>query len=78
MISIKVLGTGCSKCKKLAQRVQQAVDESGLMAEIDKVEKIEEIVEYGVFTTPALLVNGEIKCKGHVPSIKTIKELLAQ
>lgn len=73
---IKILGTGCAKCKQLAANAQQAVDEMGIEATIEKVEKIEDIMEYGVMKTPALVVNEQVKVMGRVPSAEDIKKHL--
>jgi small redox-active disulfide protein 2 len=68
-MEIKVLGVGCAKCKKLYEEAQKAVAQSGVEAVLAKVEKIDEIQKYGVLMTPALVVNGEVKCAGRVPPI---------
>lgn len=73
---IKILGTGCSKCKQLAANAQQAVNEMGIEATIEKVEKIEDIMEYGVMKTPALVVDEQVKVMGRVPSAEDIKKYL--
>ena len=78
MKSIKILGTGCPKCKQTASIVAQAVAELGLTdVNIEKVEDIMKIMEYNVMTTPAVVIDNEIKIKGRVPSINELKELLA-
>jgi len=73
---IKILGTGCPKCKQLEANAQQAVSELKLDATIEKVQKIEEIMEYGVMKTPALVVDGQVKVMGRVPSPEEIKKYL--
>jgi len=75
-IDIKVLGTGCAKCKSLEKVTKQAVEELGLNAEVTKVEDIVEIMQFGVMTTPALVVNDKVVVKGKVPSVLEIKEIL--
>jgi len=75
-MEIKVLGTGCAKCKKLFSEVQEAVAESGVKAAISKVEKIDEITSYGVLMTPALMINGEVKSSGKIPKASKILEWL--
>ncbi len=65
-MEIKVLGTGCPKCKKLFEEAQKAVTESGLSATITKVEKIDDIMSYGVMMTPALVIDGEVKAAGKI------------
>jgi small redox-active disulfide protein 2 len=66
-MEIKVLGPGCAKCRKLYEEAQQAVAQAGIDATLIKVEKLDEIMEYGVMMTPALVVAGEVKCSGRVP-----------
>lgn len=75
--TIKILGTGCPKCKTTTAVVTEAVNELGIDAEIIKIEDIMEIMEYNVMSTPAVLVNNEIKIKGRVPSKKELMELLS-
>ncbi len=76
MVRIEVLGTGCSKCKTLANNVDRAVRELGIQAEIVKVDSIEVIMSRGVMMVPALYVDGEAKAVGRAPSIEEIKRLL--
>lgn len=73
---IKILGSGCAKCKKLAANAQQAVNDMGIESTIEKVEKIEDIMEYGVMKTPALVVDEQVKVMGRVPSAEDIKKYL--
>ena len=73
---IKVLGTGCAKCKKLAANVEAAALELGIDAKIEKVEDLQQIMEYGVMSTPALVVNDEIKFMGKVPKVADLKKYL--
>ena len=75
-MKIEILGTGCPKCKKLAELVEQAVKESGIEAEITKVTEINEIMNYGVMITPALVIDGEVKIAGKIPSLEEIKNWL--
>jgi len=76
-MKIEILGMGCPKCKKLYENTQAAVEESGIEAEIDKVEDIEKITEYAVMTTPALVVDGEVKSAGRIPTPDEIKEWIS-
>lgn len=75
-MEIKVLGTGCAKCKSLEKATLQAVSESGIDATVTKVEDFLEIMKLGVMTTPALVVNGKVLVKGQVPSVAEISQLL--
>jgi small redox-active disulfide protein 2 len=77
-MTILVIGTGCAKCKTLAQFTEQAVKELGLAAEITKVTDLKQIMALGVMMTPALAVNGTVKVVGKVPSVAEIKTLLQQ
>ncbi len=67
-MEIKVLGPGCPKCQQTEKVVKEAVAESGVDAKVDKVTNILEIAEYGVFGTPAVVVDGEVKSVGKIPS----------
>ena len=66
-MKIKVLGTGCPKCKKLYAEAEKAISSSGVKAELEKVERIEEIIKYGVMATPGLVIDEEVKASGRVP-----------
>jgi len=71
-MDVTVLGTGCAKCKKLYAEVEQAVAQSGLSARLEKVEQLDEIMKFGVMTTPALVIDGEVKCSGRVAPVPQI------
>lgn len=73
---IKILGSGCSKCKKLEANAKEAVKEMGIEATIEKVEDIKSIMSYGVMSTPALVVDDEVKATGKVLSKDDIKKYL--
>jgi len=75
-MKIQILGTGCAKCELLADRTRQAIDELGTGVEIEKVTEINEILGFGVMMTPALVVDGEVKAVGKVPSVEELKEML--
>ncbi len=77
MKKIQILGTGCPKCKKLTENAEAAAKELGVECEIEKVTDINEIVTFGVMMTPALVIDGEVKTVGKVPSAEEIKALLA-
>jgi small redox-active disulfide protein 2 len=71
-MKIKVLGTGCPKCRKLYAEAEKAIAMSGVKAELEKVEKIEEIIKYGVLATPGLVVDEAVKASGRIPSSSEI------
>jgi small redox-active disulfide protein 2 len=75
-MKIEVLGTGCAKCKTLYENVRKAVEESGKNAEIVKIEDIPSIMKYGVMSTPALVVDGQVKFSGKVASVAEIIGIL--
>jgi len=77
MITIQILGTGCPKCKTLAAHAETAVNELGIGATIEKVEKITEIMKFGIMTTPGLAVDGKVKSAGKLLSVEEIKKLIA-
>ena len=74
---LQILGTGCPKCKLLTEHTETAARELGLDYELEKVTEIEKILAFGVVATPALVVDGEIKVFGHVPTTGRLKEILA-
>lgn len=73
---IKVLGTGCPSCKKLEINVRAAISEVGIEASVEKVEDLQKIMEYGVMSTPALVIDEKVVAKGKVLSVGDIKKLL--
>jgi len=78
MKKIQILGTGCPKCKKLAETAETAAKELGIGYEIEKVTDITKIMQFGVMMTPALAVNDEIKSVGQIPSVEEIKKILSE
>ena len=68
MTTIQVLGTGCKKCATLAENAEAALQQTGIKAEVEKVENINEIIKFGVMTTPALVIDGQVKFLGKVAS----------
>ena len=76
-MKIEILGTGCTKCKMLYEITQNAVKKAGIEAEIIKVEDPIEIMNYGVMSTPALAINGEVKMSGRLPSSDEIIKILS-
>lgn len=75
-MKVQVLGTGCAKCQKLYAEAETAIAESGVEAELEKVEKIDDIASFGVAMTPGLVVDGEVKSVGKIPNAKRIAEWL--
>ena len=76
MKKIQILGTGCPKCKKLAEFTETAAKELGLEYELEKVTKISDIMKFGVMSTPGLVVDGQVKVAGKVPTVEQLKEML--
>ena len=77
-MEIKILGTGCPKCKTLEKVTREVIEQNGIDATVIKVEDIMEIMKYGVMSTPALVVNGKVEIKGRVPSSDEIKQVLTR
>lgn len=75
-MNIKILGTGCSKCANMEKITKEAVAALGIIAEIEKVEDVAMIMSYGVMSTPALVVNEEVKIAGKVPNLAKMLEIL--
>lgn len=76
-MKLQVLGTGCPKCKKLAEITETAAQALGLDYEMEKVTDINDIVAFGVMSTPALAVDGEVKVAGRLPSEDEMKAMLS-
>jgi small redox-active disulfide protein 2 len=77
-MEIKVLGPGCAKCSKTEKLVQEVIKETGVNAGVEKVTDMMQIASYGVFGTPAVIVDGEVKCIGKVPKKEDIKTWITQ
>ena len=75
-MKIQILGTGCPKCKKLAENAETALKELGLSCEIEKVTKINDIMSFGVMMTPALAIDGDVKIVGKVATVEDIKSFI--
>ena len=75
-MEIKILGTGCGKCKTTYAVIEKVIKENNITATLTMGEYIMEIMNYNILTTPAVVVDGEVKIKGYVPSEREIKELL--
>ncbi len=76
MKHIKILGPGCAKCKTTYEVVKKAVEQSGVDAEIVKIEDLEGMMKYDILTTPVVVVDEQIKISGRVPSVDEIQKLL--
>ena len=75
-MKIEILGTGCPKCRTLYENAKKAVEEKGIQTEVLKVEDINKMIEYGVMMPPALVIDGEVKSSGNIPSPEEIKQWL--
>jgi small redox-active disulfide protein 2 len=78
MMKVQILGTGCPKCKKLAELTDQAAKELGLELEMEKVTEVAKIMDFGVMTTPALAIEGKVVLAGHLPAYEKLKEILVK
>jgi small redox-active disulfide protein 2 len=77
-MKIEILGSGCAKCNKLKELVEKIVNENDINAEITKVEDINKILDYGVMITPGLVIDGDVKIAGKIPSEDKVREWLTQ
>lgn len=75
-MDIKILGSGCSNCAKLEKITREVVEQLGIVAQVEKVQDIQKIMSYGVMSTPALVINGEVKLVGKVPNKAKMVEIL--
>ena len=76
MKKIQILGTGCQKCKKLAENADTAAKQLGIEYTLEKVTDIKEIMKFGVMMTPALAVDGQVKVTGKVPTVEEIQNFI--
>jgi small redox-active disulfide protein 2 len=76
-VKLQILGTGCPKCNKTYENARQAVKDLGMCADVEKVEDLKSIMDFGVMVTPALAVDGEVRVAGKIPSVDEIKRLIA-
>jgi small redox-active disulfide protein 2 len=76
MKKLQILGTGCAKCKKLAEETEKAAKELGIQYEIEKVTDIEKILAFVVMSTPALVVDGVVKVAGRIPNREELKKMI--
>jgi len=77
-MDIKVLGPGCPKCQQTEKNVKEAVAEAAVDAKVEKVANLLEIARYGVFGTPAVVVDGQVKCVGKIPTKEEIKKWIGK
>lgn len=77
-MKLQILGTGCPKCRNLAENAEAAARELGIAYEIEKVSDINEIMKLGVMMTPALAVDGDVRVVGKVPSVNEVKVILSE
>ena len=75
-MEVKVLGPGCAKCKTTFQVIEKVIKENNLDVKLTKVDDIMEMMSYNIMTTPAVVVDGDVKMKGQVPSESDVKRLL--
>ena len=77
MRTVKILGAGCTKCKQTEAAVREALEKFGIEADVQKVEDIQQIIQYNVLTTPAVVVDEVVKFKGRVPTLNEVREALS-
>ena len=77
-MDIKILGTGCAKCRKVYENAKKAIEELGVDSDVEKVEDIDKIISFGVMMTPAVVINGEVKASGRIPSTEEIKKCVRE
>ncbi len=75
-MKIQILGTGCAKCNALMMAAEQAAQSLGLPYELEKITDLQQIMRFGIMTTPALVVDGQVKVSGKVPSVDDLKTML--
>jgi small redox-active disulfide protein 2 len=72
-MEVKILGTGCPRCREVEKRTMDALAELNVAADVQKVTDIKKIAEYKIFSTPGLVINGKVKSAGRIPSLEEIK-----
>lgn len=78
MLNIKILGTGCPKCIRLQENVQQAINELNLSAQIEKVTEIDKIMSYGIMSTPGLVINEKVVSFGKLLNVNDCKRFIEE
>ena len=76
-MKIQVLGTGCPKCRKAYENAEQALKDLGICADLEKIEDLKAIMDFGVMVTPALAIDGVVKVAGKIPSVDEIRRIIA-
>jgi small redox-active disulfide protein 2 len=76
-MKVQVLGPGCAKCKKTYDVVVDALRQLGENADVEKIDRIDEIMKFGVMMTPAVVVNGKVKCSGKIPTVAEVTNYIA-
>ena len=77
MKEIKILGTGCPKCRKLAERVESTAREMNIDYNLEKITDLNKIMDFGIMITPGLVVDGQVKVTGKIPKVEDIKKMLS-
>ncbi|MBN2461507.1 MAG: TM0996/MTH895 family glutaredoxin-like protein [Candidatus Cloacimonetes bacterium] len=75
-MKIKILGTGCAKCRRLEENVRSAIQQIPVDVEVEKIEDLDDIINYGIMITPALVVDDEVISVGNVPNVPEIRKIL--
>jgi small redox-active disulfide protein 2 len=77
-MEIKVLGPGCPRCEELRKRTVNVLAEQNIAADLEKIDDIKQMIAYGILSTPALVINGKVKCAGRVPRPEEIKRWILE
>lgn len=77
-MKLQVLGTGCARCHETLMMVYEAVKESGVVADVEPVQDIQQIAQMGVFTTPGLVLDGQVKCSGRIPTKQEVLDWIKE
>ncbi len=77
-MKIQILGTGCPKCRKTYEHAEEALKELGTCADLEKVEDLKAIMNFGIMVTPAVAIDGDVKVAGRVPSVEEMKKLISE
>lgn len=77
-MELKILGMGCANCRRVYANAKKAIEELGVDVKLEKVEDIDTIISFGVFMTPAVVIDGEVKSSGRIPSTEELKKWLQE